>query len=111
MDAPLFFFSFLHREFFESLENYRPTAELLKLVEECRPEGWRILPGGFWTTCMPSNRPLKSQGWKIHVSGTTNTVHELLARLAPLLIREGVAFKFCSDLNMVALSTNKNWHR
>ncbi len=111
MGAPLFFFSFLHREFFETLERYRPGGELLRLVEERRPQGWQITPGGFWTSCIPPNHQMKLQGWKIHISGTTVTAIELLSRIVPLLIEKRVAFKFCSDLKMVALSTNKNWYR
>ncbi|HEX8145570.1 MAG TPA: class III lanthionine synthetase LanKC [Pyrinomonadaceae bacterium] len=110
-DQPRFFFTFLDREYFEVIDHYRPTDELISLVRGMAGEGWRIKPGAFWTNCAPESYQYQVQGWKIHVSSNVGTAVELLQRIVPLLIEEGVPFKFCSDLRMVALGTSKNWPR
>lgn len=111
MDSPLLAFSYTHREFFETLDRYQPGPELLQVVLNHCPREWSILPGGFWTYCTPPHYTAQLQGWKIHISGTRETVVGLLNRLVPVLVAERIAFKFCSDLQMVSLSTSKNWQR
>lgn len=110
-DAPGFLFTILDREYFESIDRYQPSRALLDLVEKSISNGWNIRPGGFWTNCAPEGHKYNIQGWKIHVSGTRSTAVELLNRVTPLLAREAVPFKFCSDPRMVWLSTIKNWPR
>lgn len=111
MQHETFFYSITDPEFFESLDRYRPTAELRGIVEQHCSEGWVLTPMGFWTYGCPTGHKPQLQGWKIHASGTATTAGELLRRIVPIAVRNGVAFKFCSDLEMVRLSTNKNWHR
>ena len=111
MPHPMFFFTAISPEFFESLDLYRPSRELLDLVERFCGEGWNLSPGGFWSNCAPDGYKPAIQGWKIHVAGTVPTAIELLRRLVPLFAEEGVPFKFCSDLTMTRLSTSKNWDR
>src|SRR6185437_5685655 len=101
MDSPLLAFSYTHREFFETLDRYQPGPELLQVVLNHCPREWSILPGGFRTYCTPPHYTAQLQGWKIHISGTRETVVGLLNRLVPVLVAERIAFKFCSDLQMV----------
>jgi serine/threonine protein kinase len=110
-EEPGFLFTFLDREYFESIDRYQPSRELIDLVERFAGNGWVIKPGGFWTNCAPEGHQYNVQGWKIHLSGTRSTSAELLNRVVPLVVREGVPFKFCSDHRMTWLSTIKNWSR
>jgi serine/threonine protein kinase len=110
-DQPRFFFTFLDPQYFETIERYRPTRELIGIVEDLTGDGWDIKSGGFWTNCAPNDYKYQIQGWKIHVSSNRVTAIELLKRIVPLLVEESVAFKFCSDLRMVALGNSKNWPR
>jgi serine/threonine protein kinase len=110
-DQPEFLYSLLDSEYFETIDRYQASRDLLDIVREIVGEGWDVRPGGFWTSCTPGGYEYKIQGWKIHVSGNNSTVVELLKRVVPVLVEESVAFKFCSDLTMVRLSTAKNWPR
>jgi serine/threonine protein kinase len=110
-DQPEFLYAFLDREYFETIDRYQPGRELIDIVRGIVGESWDVRPGGFWTSCTPGGYEYKIQGWKIHVSGNNSTVVELLKRVVPILAEEAVAFKLCSDLWMMRLSTSKNWPR
>lgn len=105
------FFSLCDARFFETLDRYEPNHELLDFVATLCGDEWKMDAGGFWSTCFPKDYSFQLQGWKIHVAGTERTAVEMLHRLAPFFVKESVAFKFCSDLAMVKLSTSKNWDR
>jgi serine/threonine protein kinase len=109
--GPAYFYTLLDPYFFESLDRYRPSNELLDVVKPRLDETWAITRGGFWTNIRPKAAPRLPQGWKIHVSSTVEQASETLGRIAPLLVQRHVGFKFCSDLAMVQLSLNKNWPR
>jgi serine/threonine protein kinase len=104
-------YTLLDQEYFESLQNYKPSSELREIVElSCAPP-WQIVTDGFWTRCTPPHYKFNLQGWKLHLSGTEYNAEELLRRVAPLLAKENVAFKFASDKRMTRLCTSKNWPR
>lgn len=104
-------FARLDPEYFETIDRYQPSGELLQIVRRYETDQWDIKTGGFWTYCRPKALQYRIQGWKIHISGMRTSAIEVLERIAPLLIAENVPFKFCSDLRMVRLSTSKNWPR
>ena len=98
-------------EVFESLDRYHPTNELKDIVKSFCSDQWMIGTKGYWCECIPAGFDFALDGWKIHIAGTEQTAKELLHRLVPIFVEEHVAFKFCSDLRMVRLSTTKNWSR
>lgn len=110
-DQPFFAYTFLHAEFYESLDHYQPAPELRDLVHDLVPDDWRVSPSGFWTHCTPPDFPLLHQGWKIHLSAAPWTAPETLDRVVPVLVRHGLAFKFVSDPTMLRISLSKNWSR
>src|ERR1051325_6469153 len=110
-DQPRFFLTFLDPEYFETIDRYQPSRELISFVEDLTGDRWHSKPGGFWTNFAPNNFAHQVQGWKIHVSSNVETAVELLRRIVPLVVDENIAFKFCSDLRMVGLGNTKNWPR
>src|SRR5205823_6508460 len=100
---------FLDPEYFESINRYQPTPEIASLVEHYCDKTWEITRRGFWTYCTPNGYRHIPQGWKIHISGVPQTALDLIRRIAPILIIDGVPFKFCSDLCMVQLASSKNF--
>lgn len=111
-DSPFFLHTLLDPRYFESVERYRPSDELLTVVQKRLEGRWRTKTGGFWTHCSPADRDdLRRHGWKIHLSAVEQTAVETLERVVPILSRHRVAFKFCSDLRMTRLAVNKNWPR
>lgn len=105
------FFTLLDREFFESLDAYRPGRELVSLAEEAAGPGWTTSLGGYWTQLTPSDARIGEHGWKLHLSAVPATAEDTLRRVLPLLVEERVPFKFNSDLNMVQLTVSKNFPR
>lgn len=110
-DQPRFFMAVLDPEFFESLEKYPSGPEYVGTVHERAAADWTILPGGVWTYCRPPGYEIQPHGWKIHVSAVPVTARETLDRVVPILLEEGVAFKFAADPRIMRLLTSKNWPR
>lgn len=110
-DQPFFAYTFLHAEFYESLDHYQPGPELRDYARGLVPDDWRLAPSGFWTHCSPPEFPVLYQGWKIHLSAAPATALETLDRVVPVLVRRGLAFKFVSDSMMLRTSLSKNWSR
>ncbi len=116
--GPGFFYTLLDPYFFESLDRYRPGDEFLSIVEPHLSDAWTVNRGGFWTNVLPNAGPQLRrsggrlhEGWKIHISSTVERGSDILSRIAPLVIRRRVGFKFCSDPRMLGLSLTKNWPR
>ena len=106
-DNPALNYAFLNPEFFETLDHYKPTPELIEHVRSLCGPSWKILPQGYWSYCDPG-LPLGIQGWKIHISASAATALPLLSRIVPVCATDRVPFKFLSDLRMVRFSTSKS---
>lgn len=104
-------FTLVDPEFFESLDRYQPSGELLAIVRDHLEPDWIIDVRGFWTRCIPPRTTARRQGWKIHIAAVEFTAEDILRRVLPVLVSERVAFKYCSDRRMIRLATSKNWPR
>ncbi|MFI8194424.1 class IV lanthionine synthetase LanL [Streptomyces sp. NPDC085946] len=63
---------------------------------------WRVSTGGgFWCRVSPADRPLRPQGWKLHLSATPLSAPYVLARAADVLIPDRFAFKFAATVDGV----------
>ncbi|TGA98076.1 serine/threonine protein kinase, partial [Streptomyces palmae] len=56
---------------------------------------------GFWCRVTPAGRPLRTQGWKLHLSATPLSAPYVLTRAADILIRHRFAFKFAATVDGV----------
>jgi serine/threonine protein kinase len=101
----------IDRDHFEPIERYRPTEELLQVARRLAPPDWSFRVAGPWTACFKDDHNIPAQGWKIHISATPSTAIETLERVVPVLVSEGVLFKFSSDLFTTAITNSKNWYR
>ncbi|MDP8961366.1 MAG: hypothetical protein M3N32_07125, partial [Actinomycetota bacterium] len=72
------------------------------------PASWTWRRTGPWMLALPTGVELPSQGWKLHVSATSHTALATLEAVAPVLVREGVAFKFAATRQAVALLNSLN---
>lgn len=111
LTGPATHYTLLDPVFFESLDRYTPTDTYVKMVRDRIGDDWRVQMGGFWTSVAPPNASYRHQGWKIHVSATTDIAQELLALIVPILTRRQIPFKYASDERMLALSLTKTWPR
>ena len=104
-------YSFVHPEWYESLDYYHPSKELLIAVRAIIPPTWQMERVGPWFRVAPSDAILPKQGWKIHVSATPINCHNVLRAVATVCLRVEAAFKFSLDRRLVRLSTSKGWGR
>ncbi|MGH3718291.1 MAG: class IV lanthionine synthetase LanL [Pseudonocardiaceae bacterium] len=70
-----------------------------------------VSTSGFWCSVTPHEHVVRSQGWKLHLSATVSSAKKVLARVLPLLLEDGSAFKFASTLEHVAQLNARNTPR
>ena len=58
------------------------------------PAGWTQTSLGEWQVQMPPGDPLPAQGWKIHVSASTENAERVLGRLFDYCVPRQLSFKF-----------------
>ena len=58
------------------------------------PADWAQTRLGEWQVQMPPGDPLPAQGWKIHVSASTENAERVLGRLFDYCVPRQLSFKF-----------------
>ena len=64
---------------------------------------WRFSVEGPWAFATPVGVRSPEQGWKLHVSATEASAADVLAATLPVLVAEGVPFKFAAGHQVVRL--------
>ncbi|NUR58531.1 MAG: hypothetical protein HOV87_07535 [Catenulispora sp.] len=72
-----------------------------RLVREHVGTGFHLRADSTWLTVRPYGVRLQEQGWKLHVSSRVATFPDLVARLLPVLLAEGCAFKLARDTRVL----------
>ncbi len=72
---------------------------------------WSWTPSGIWICLVPAGVKLAPQGWKLHISATSRNAAGGLAAVAPILIGEGVPFKFAATRKQMALLNSSDTPR
>ncbi|HZF55600.1 MAG TPA: class III lanthionine synthetase LanKC [Polyangiaceae bacterium] len=109
----LYMFTFIHPERYRGVDTYRShAADFRDLVKRLLPDKWTIreAPGVWCQVRAPQDRTPDS-GFKIHLSATHDRARETLETVVPILVEEGVAFKFLVDAQILDLSNSHLWHR
>lgn len=109
--SPYLLYALFSREHYENIDQYQPTPEYRKIIANELGASWECVANGFWTNAVPPAWHGVTYGWKIHLSTTQENAEETLIRIAPVLKKSAVAFKFCSDSHMLMLSLSKAWPR
>ena len=104
----LLLFLLTQPERYETLEFYRPrTLGFGEVVRPLLPAGWTLGENqGVWRQVHPPEDRTPVVGFKIHLSARPESARTLLETLVPLLVREGVAFKFLVDEAMLDLNNS-----
>ncbi|MER7515658.1 class III lanthionine synthetase LanKC [Streptomyces sp. NPDC126499] len=89
-DADRHFYDAPHRLVFGEAE----SGSLYRAATLPVPEGWTSHRTGDWLALRPLDRPLPSQGWKIHVSAGLDNAEAVLAKVRDYCLGRDVAFKF-----------------
>lgn len=69
---------------------------------------WRHVDDGIWHYHQPPDVALLEQGWKIHLSTTLTTAHQLLHTVSAYCLGAGLAFKHLSSESVLAASNSKD---
>ncbi len=108
----LFGYCFLHPRFYEDIDRYvAADVAYREVVAPLLPACWEVRPERLWYAALPPDLSLPGQGFKIHLSATWATAHELLRRVVPILARAETAFKFVADPAMLDYMNSKNYPR
>jgi len=62
---------------------------------------WSYHADGEWNYVVPQDGLPRSQGWKLHISGTVLSAREILDRILPVLVSGASAFKVARDLEFL----------
>lgn len=108
---PYLQFCMAHNDWYEHLERYIPSDELLRVVRTAMPPDWRIERSQVWFLVRPAHPQLRQQGWKIHVSATPLNCAQILQQTAAICFEQRATFKFAVDRHMVDLMSSKGWSR
>src|SRR6266568_3985982 len=104
-------FSMFHPEWYESIDRYQPSEELLRVVRPLMPDSWVLRRSSKWFHISPQNNMLPRQGWKLHISATPTQCEAILQAVATICITRGTAFKFSLDRFFTTVTTSKRWPR
>lgn len=77
-----------------------------ELSDAAVPEGWQRHTDTEWVHVL-SPHPLPGQGWKIHVSATSDSAEEVLATCWDYCCANGLSFKFLRSLQVLTLRSSK----
>jgi hypothetical protein len=64
---------------------------------------WGFSVDGPWAFATPAGVRSPEQGWKLHISATEASAADVLAATVPVLVAEGVPFKFAASHRIVRL--------
>jgi tRNA A-37 threonylcarbamoyl transferase component Bud32 len=108
-------YTLLDKHFYSDFHvNYQPNDGYLSIakaqIERLRPEA-TVARAGLWTHVRPIPRQLPAQGWKIHVSATTDSAPSILERVAASALQDAVHFKFALDANVLRTFNSKRCPR
>jgi tRNA A-37 threonylcarbamoyl transferase component Bud32 len=109
--VPHLLFRFFDSEWYESLDRYQPTDELLCVARSVIPPTWQLRRNSKWFYLSPPEVKLPHQGWKIHISATVTNCEEVLRSVAMICRERETAFKFTIDRFLVHLMATKAWSR
>jgi hypothetical protein len=99
-------FTFVEREFFETISNYKITSEYVDELKALLPEDWNIIRSGVWVAASNGMR-YPPQGFKIHISSIPKHAREVLRLVVPECVRREVHFKIAGDPNLLNLLNSK----
>ncbi len=81
--------------------SWTPADLVQDLLDRDAAGGWVTSREGMWRLARPAGRPLRAQGWKLHLSATPLSIVDTLSRAVPVLVAERCAFKFAADADTV----------
>ncbi len=64
---------------------------------------WSFSVEGPWAFATPAGARSPEQGWKLHISATEASAADVLGATVPVLVAEGVPFKFAANHSIVRL--------
>lgn len=102
------FFLDTDKKFYRNFYEYNPTYELQKIVSNYANKNTNYKDGYLWTQVYFDKNKLPKQGWKIHISATTDNYKDILCIVAKICIEKEIDFKFSSDTKLFLKINSKS---
>lgn len=100
-----------HPRWFETFGRRAPGTEHLRAYRALIPGAWKLGRRGYWLSAAPPGVAAVAQGWKLHVSASSETSEATLRAALPVLRDAGVHFKFLMDPDAVRECNGKSFSR
>jgi hypothetical protein len=107
----LYRYALFHDRWFETADAYAPDDEHLAAFWQFMPSTWRLRRMGMNLVATPPGAILRDQGWKLHVSASSEQSTEVLRRLLPVLRDANTHFKFLADRHLTHIANSKLYSR
>jgi len=112
LDKNQLYFSYLRRgsQYYEknNSTNNKLVYEITNLPNNCSTV---IEENSPWKFHSFTNKKLKDQGWKIHVSATIDNAREILKDISSILVEKEISFKHIVDESTLHSINSKNGNR
>ncbi|MFC1411404.1 class III lanthionine synthetase LanKC [Streptacidiphilus sp. N1-12] len=76
-------------------------------ADRSAPAGWKLSESGTWVYLTRPGTRLPDQGWKVHVSATTEGAEQTVELVSDYCLRTGVAHKFLPNRRIHLLNNSK----
>jgi hypothetical protein len=96
-----------NERWFESADAYAPADEHLAVFREIMSPDWNLRRNGMNLGAALPGTELPEQGWKLHVSASSQRSAEVLRLALPVLAEAGVRFKFLADRRLTGVMDSK----
>jgi len=111
-DTTLASFCIADPKYYESLGRYTPTStEYFDELKRHLTSTHEVERQGIWYHVKPPQHETPPQGFKIHLSATSNSARQLLQAALPVLVQASVPFKVVADPMLLAFINGKNYSR
>lgn len=104
-------FTFVSRKFYESLATFPISPTYEEALRGLLPSDWAVSRSDVWLMARHPSERVALQGFKIHVSATTQTARESLARVVPECIALDTSFKVAADPTLLGYLNSKRYGR
>jgi serine/threonine protein kinase len=93
--------------FFDTQAQTDSTGTSFSDILPSTPDGWTVHRRDTWLVLRPDETPMRSQGWKIHVSSGLDNSGTVLRRTHDYCVAGGIAFKFLHNKDILLARNSK----
>ncbi|MFP2960965.1 protein kinase domain-containing protein [Myxococcus sp. 1LA] len=104
-------YTFCNRDYFDTLGRFPITSVYSDLLASLLPRDWKLTRFDVYLQASSGSTVLKPQGFKIHVSATSEGAEAVLRKVVPECVRANVTFKVVADPLLLRFMNSKRYAR